>query len=143
MSSRKTLTERMSYRIARMGREVFMRDDFKDLGGYDQVGRVLRQLVAAGRLVRVGYGVYARAKRSSITGQPMLATRGGFAGVIREALDRLKARNKQFKAWFPSQAELDYNAGLTTQVPVNTVVTIKGRLSRKLAYRDMELLSAA
>jgi hypothetical protein len=32
--------------------DVFLRADFEDLGGYDQVGRVLRKIVREGRLVR-------------------------------------------------------------------------------------------
>ncbi len=141
--TRKTLETRISYRINRMKSEVFMRDDFKDLGGYDQVGRILRKFVRDGRLMRLGYGIYARAKLSSITGMPMLATAGGFVSVAREALDRLKSINKQFKGWEPSQSEQNYNAGRTTQVPANATFHLKGRLSRKLAYNGMRLLRAA
>jgi Transcriptional regulator, AbiEi antitoxin len=48
-------------RIDRKRGDVFLRADFEDLGGYDQVGRALRQLVRDGRLVKVGQGLYARA----------------------------------------------------------------------------------
>ncbi len=143
MKTRKTLESRISYRINRMKIEVLVRDDFEDLGGYDQVGRILRKLVSEGRLVRLGYGIYAKAKRSSITGKPMLAAKGGFISAVREALDRLKSINKQFKGWEPSQSELDYNAGRTTQVPANAVFKIKGRLSRNLSYNGMGMLRAA
>jgi hypothetical protein len=141
--TRKTLEACISYRINRMKSEVFVRDDFKDLGGYDQVGRILRKFVVGGRLVRLGYGIYARAKLSSITGKPMLATAGGFVGIVREALDRLNSLNKQFKGWEPSQSEQNYNAGRTTQVPANATFKIKGRLSRNLTYNGMRLLSEA
>ena len=36
-----------------------MRSDFRDLGGYDQVGRGLKRLADGDRLVRIGYGLYA------------------------------------------------------------------------------------
>ena len=143
LMSRKTLESRISYRVNRMNKEVFIRDDFKDLGDYDQVGRILRKLVSDGRLVRLGYGIYAKAKISSITGKPMLAMRGGFVSAAREALDRLKRLNKQFKGWEISQSELDYNAGRTTQVPANAVFRFKGRLSRNISYNGMSMSRAA
>ena len=40
-----SLEARVLRRIKRQRRAVFMREDFSDLGGYDQVGRVLRSLV--------------------------------------------------------------------------------------------------
>ena len=40
MAIKNTLEGKMTYRIKRSAEAVFMRRDFKDLGGYDQVGRV-------------------------------------------------------------------------------------------------------
>ena len=57
-------------RIARKRGDVFLRADFDDLGGYDQVGRALRKLVREGRLMKVGYGIYARARPSLLDGKP-------------------------------------------------------------------------
>ena len=37
---------------------MFLRADFDDLGGYDQVGRALRGLVQKGQLLKLGYGIY-------------------------------------------------------------------------------------
>ena len=53
----KTLEKRISYRIERGKNEVFIRKDFEDLSDYVQVGRVLRQLVSEGKLIRIGYGL--------------------------------------------------------------------------------------
>jgi hypothetical protein len=39
----KDLETRVLKRLARKRGDVFLRDDFSDLGGYGQVGRVLRQ----------------------------------------------------------------------------------------------------
>ena len=52
---------RMQKRLSRSKRYVFMRADFKDIAGYDQIGRVLRDLVESGELLKVGYGVYTKA----------------------------------------------------------------------------------
>ena len=65
------LEARVLKRIARKRGDVFLRADFRDLGGYDQVGRVLRGLVRNGQLLKVGYGVYTRAVKSPFSDKPM------------------------------------------------------------------------
>jgi hypothetical protein len=103
-------------------------------GGEDQVLRALRELVREGQLVRLGYGVYGRARRSKLSGQPMLAVADGFVGAARAALNKLGV------AWEPTEWERAYNEGRSTQVPVNAVVRIKGRFARRLGYRGNTLV---
>ena len=106
MPRKHTLREKMEQRIARKkGEDVFLTREFKTLGGEDQVLRVLRKLVDDGRLVRLGYGVYGRAIVSSLSGTQMLYSRDGFAGVARQALDKLGVK------WEPTEAERAYNEG--------------------------------
>src|SRR6266545_6270135 len=69
MNKYETLRYKISARIARKKDIVFLREDFADLGGYDQVGRILKNLVRAGKIIKIGYGLYAKAKKSSITGE--------------------------------------------------------------------------
>ncbi|MGD0959699.1 MAG: hypothetical protein ABSB19_07825, partial [Methylomonas sp.] len=64
MRRQKTLRERIEARIADKQEDVFLPREFSDLGGEDQVLRALRNLVRAGNLVRLGYGVYGRAIQS-------------------------------------------------------------------------------
>ena len=66
-----SLETRLLKRIDRKHGDVFLRADFDDLGGYDQVGRVLREVVRQGRLVRVGQGLYVRARPSMTSGEPV------------------------------------------------------------------------
>jgi hypothetical protein len=66
-----TLETKLLNRIERKRGDVFLRADFEDLGGYDQVGRALRKIEREGRLVRVGRGLYARARPSLTTGEPV------------------------------------------------------------------------
>ena len=135
MPRRLTLRERIEQRIARKkGEDVFLTREFTKFGGEDQVLRVLRSLVDDGRLVRLGYGVYGRAVVSRLSGKPMLYSREGFAGVARQALDKLGVE------WEPTEAERAYNEGRSTQVPVNPVVRVKGRFSRHLRYGKSELV---
>ncbi len=71
MRQPKTLREKIEERIARKRRDdVFLPREFRDLGGEDQVLRVLRSLVQEKRLVRLGYGVYGRAVVSRGAGAP-------------------------------------------------------------------------
>ena len=135
MPRRQTLRDKIERRIARKkGDDVFLTREFKALGGEDQVLRALRELVHDGRLVRLGYGVYGRAVVSRLSGKPMLYSRNGFAGVARQALDKLGVE------WEPTEAERAYNEGRSTQVPVNPVVRVKSRFSRQLRYRNTELM---
>ena len=52
--NRTSLEQRLEKRIARKRGDVFLREDFGDLGGYDQVGRALRKLVRKGQLLKLG-----------------------------------------------------------------------------------------
>lgn len=130
----KTLLEKIAARIARRrGEDVFLTREFSDLGGEDQVLRALRGLVRAGQLVRLGYGVYGRAFKSSLTGKPVLKSTDGFIGAARQALDKLGVN------WDLTEAQRAYNEGRSTQLPVNPVVRVKGRFSRHLRYGNSEL----
>jgi hypothetical protein len=117
-------------RIERKRGDVFLRADFEDLGGYDQVGRVLRKIVREGRLVRVGQGLYARARPSLTTGEPVPV---GGLGALKEALRRVGVKT------LPSQLEQAYNAGQTTQVPTGRVVGVTRRVRRKISYGGVSL----
>ena len=64
----------------------------------------------------------------------MLYSRGGFASVARQALDKLGVK------WDPTEAERAYNEGRSTQVPVNPAVRVRGRFSRRLRDGNTELV---
>jgi hypothetical protein len=129
-----TLRQRIETRIARRRDDAFLTREFLDLGGERQVLRALRELTDEGKLIRLGYGVYARAEVSSLTNKPMLAG-DGFGPVSRQVLNKLKV------PWEPTTAELAYNEGRSTQVPMTPRVRLppRSRFSRKLRYNTMEL----
>ena len=134
MRQQRTLRERIEERIARERRDdVFLPREFRDLGGEDQVLRVLRRLVREKRLVRLGYGVYGRAVISRLTGEALLYSPNGFLGAARQALTKLGV------TWEATEAERAYNEGRSTQVPVNPVVRVRGRFSRRLSDGNLEL----
>ena len=126
--SQKTLRDRVEALIARRGDDVFLTREFARLGGEDQVIRALRELVRDGQLVRLGYGVYARAERSKLSGRPILTARDGFVGASRDALTKLGVD------WETTEAERAYRERRSTQVPANAVVRVNGRFARRLGY---------
>jgi len=73
MKNNKTIESRIITRISRMKSNVSLRGDFIDLGGYDQVGRALRQLAQKGKILKIGYGLYAKARVSPLTGEALPA----------------------------------------------------------------------
>jgi len=125
-----TLETRLLKRIDRKRGDVFLRADFADLGGYDQVGRALRRLVGDGRLIKVGQGLYARARPSMTSGEPVPV---GGLGALKEALRRVGVET------LPSRLEQAYNAGQTTQVPTGRVVGVNRRVRRKIGYGSINL----
>ena len=126
MNRNSTLEQKIAKRISRKKSPVILRGDFDDLGGYDQVGRVLRILVAKGIILKIGYGLYARAKTSFLTGR--LVPEMGLPSLAREALQRLGIEMA------PSKLEKEYNAGKTTQVPTGRRIAVKSRIKRRIGY---------
>jgi hypothetical protein len=130
-----SLQDRIETRIAERGDASFLTREFADLGAERQVLRALAKTVTAGKLVRLGYGVYARAEPSPLSGQPMLAARQGFLDASREALTKLGV------SWEPAKWEQAYNTGRSTQVPLNAAVRVKNRkFARQLSYRGTPLV---
>jgi hypothetical protein len=132
---RLSLKSKVCTKISRSKREVFLRSDFKSLAGYDQIGRALRQLTSEGFLLKIGYGLYAKARPNRITGKPMLSAEGGFSQVAEEALSRLGVK------WQPSKTVLAYQAG-STQIPANAEVIVLDRFNRRIGTEKFELQMA-
>lgn len=82
---RETLEKQLLNRIDRKRGDVFLRADFANLGGYDQVGRALLRLVQQGRLLKIGYGLYSRSVKSPFDDRP-IPPKGLL--TLREALKR-------------------------------------------------------
>lgn len=131
MNGNKTIESRILKRIARRKSNVLMRKDFIDLGGYDQVGRALLQLIRKGIIVKIGYGLYAKTKISSLTGEPMLIE--PLPILAKKAMKRLGIKVS------PTTAELDYQAGKSTQVPTGRLIGVKSRINRKIGYKGTSI----
>lgn len=71
MTASTTVASRLKRILAESSEEVFVRAELASLGSAAQVGRALRSLIADGVLVRLGVGVYAKAKKSILSGAPI------------------------------------------------------------------------
>ena len=117
-----SLEERLEKRIARKRGDVFLRADFDDMGGYDQVGRALRKLGAQGaadedrlRSLHPRPAIIAHGQADADQRPPRAGGRSARASRRRDRADAL---------------EQDYNAGKTTQVPTGRVIAVRGRVRR-------------
>lgn len=122
-----TLKSKIKYRMSRSKSAVFVPSDFFDLSDRDQVGRVLRQLIEEEVIIKFGQGLFAKAKRSSLTGK--LIPIKPLPELAVEALTQ-----KLNVEVLSSKALQEYNSALSTQVPTGRVIAVKGRVSRKMAY---------
>jgi hypothetical protein len=137
MRKPKTAKQKVAEIVTRSTSDVFVPADFTkakpDTSEYDATLRAVRQLVREGVLVRLAYGVYARTRPSPITGKPMLAAPGGVDGAVRQALKKLNVK------WSEGRAVQDYNAGRSTQIPMNASLRVGTRFSRRFSYRGKEI----
>lgn len=121
-----TLEKKIQYRIKRRRDSVFLIADFTDLSDKFQVMRALKKLVDKQLVVKVGQGLYARARISTITSKPVPDE-----DIEIIAIEALKKLNVKV---YPSKYDRMYNEGISTQVPTGRVVAIKGRVSRKIGF---------
>jgi len=122
----KTL-DRIKRSVANRNDAVFLRGEFDLFGSPAQVGRALHQLVLGGALVRLGLGVYAKAKPSVLTGQPIPVR--PLEVLAPEALGKLGVAVR------PSRLAEEYNAGRSAQLPAGIVFNVgRRRIARKLSF---------
>jgi hypothetical protein len=124
---------RIARSIGRSKRDVFLRADFSHLGSPSRVTRAISELINKGKLVRLGYGVYAKAVPSAVTGKPI--PRKVLESLVIEALESLGIPVDL------GAARAAYATGSTDQVPMSvTVSTGSRRVSRKLKLGNREVI---
>jgi hypothetical protein len=122
---RLSVKDRMLRTIALRKGEVILRADFATMGSPSQISRALKALIKAGTIVRLGYGVYAKARPSTLSGKPV--PRVSLEELAQEALEKLGVVVQL------GRAQADYAQGKTPQIPVCTTVnTGPRRISRKI-----------
>lgn len=126
MESNQLLERKIENKINEIPYKVLLRKDFEQLGEYGKVGRVLKNLVSEGKIIKVGYGIYVKAKVSSISGKiiPQISLRE----IAIEALTRLGIEVVE------AESTTAYNEGQSTQVPTGRLIAVKNFTSRKIGY---------
>lgn len=118
--------------IQQSSSNIILRTDIATMASPRQISRCFKDLVEMGSLIKIGNGVYAKSYQSEILNKPIIQT--GFDQACKEALTKLGV------AWEPGSAEKAYNDGLSTQVPVRTVVRLKQRFRGQLKYGARKLI---
>jgi hypothetical protein len=120
---RLTVESRILERINRSKAAVFVPNDFRDIASYPQILRALKQLIGDKKIIRFGYGSYAKARMNKFDGNVYPARDWTF--LLMELWGKLKIK------WDYSAAVKDYNAGRSTQVPVKRLFVVGNRFARK------------
>lgn len=120
------LQERMLRSVKQRPGNVILRAEVSWMGSASQVTEALKALQTMGVLVRIGTGVYAKTRTSSVTGSHIPA--GSLETLATEALNKLGVKVQA------GCAATAYNANQTTQLPGSFVAnTGRRRISRKIA----------
>lgn len=113
--------------VARTRSPVVLRADLRGFGSSSQLSVVLKALQRQGVLVRIGTGVYAKAKLSVLSGKPIPAS-------PLEVLAPIALRKLGVEVQEP-RGTREYNSGRTTQVPTGLVVnTGRRRIARRIGF---------
>ena len=122
--------------IASRKGEVILRRELDKFGSKSQVTRAVADIVLEGGLVKIGYGVYAKAKINMFSGKP--TPRVVLEDIVDEAFKRLGIK------FVLGRAAREYNNRLTTQIPAHFVLDTGNRkisrtmliAGRKLRYEN-------
>lgn len=123
------LEKRIQYRIKKSKDAVFMLSDFLDLSDRDQIMRALRKLIQKSLIIKVGQGVYVKAEKSIINGDLIPV-------INLTEIGKIVAKKLKIKT-IPNKYELWYNEGKTTQVPTGYVISVLGRINRKIGFNGV------
>lgn len=122
-----TIEERLNRSINQCEDDVFVRGEFSQFGSRSQVSRALKKIVAEGKLVKLGVGIYAKAKRSVLDGSPIPVRTVDV--LASQALEKLGV------AVGPSRLTQAYNSGASTQIPAGTVLNTGDRkITRRIGF---------
>ncbi len=126
-----SLKDKIRYRIKRSKGSVFLVGDFDDLSGRDQILRALRALIQEQLILKIGKGVYVKARTSSISNEPVPTE-----NLRSTALELMKKLNVTV---LPTAAERAYNSKQSTQVPNAFIIGVNKRISRKLKFKNTQI----
>lgn len=126
-----TIEKQIISKIEKSSQSVFIRKDFENIGSYSHVSKVLKTLLEEKVLIKIGYGIYAKTKKCSLSGK--IIPEKPLMDLAKELLYRLDIKTIQ------TDYEKDYNEGKSTQIPTGRVIRIKGKFLRKISYNNINI----
>lgn len=131
--SKATVKDRIRASVRASREKVFLRGEFDRFGDYRQVSRAVRELVQDGLLVRVGHGVYGRARPSTLSGKSVPVETLMTIGL--ETLRKLGVNAE------PGPEARALRSGRSSQVPMLPIISVgKSRVSRKIGFGDKSVV---
>jgi len=128
-----TVKEKVIAKIKRSSSIVFLRKEFDRLGDYRQVSRAVNQVTASGILVKVGFGLYAKARPSTLDGKPVPTK--PLINIGLEVMHKIGVKadvGRDVKA---------LQKGLSNQVPMLPIINIgNARVSRKISVGKRQVV---
>ena len=129
------LRSQLLARVATEPDEVWVPNDFADLGNRHAIDKTLQRLVASGDLRRIDRGLYDRPRMNDLTGRPTVPD---YRAVIRAV-----TRRDQARALIDGMTAAN-ELGLTTAVPARIEVLVDARLKPiKLGNQEIHFRYAA
>ncbi len=128
-----TVKDRVIAKIKRSPSSVFLRKEFDRFGDYRQVSRAINQATASGMLVKVGFGLYAKARPSTISGKPVPTV-----PLLNIGLEVMKKIGVKADVGKDAMA---LREGRSTQIPMLPIINIgKARVSRKISVGSRQVV---
>jgi hypothetical protein len=127
-----TAKDRIAASIRASKDGVFLRSEFNRFGDCRQISRAISALIQEGLIVRMGYGVYARATISPLSGKPV--PKDSLVAIGLQAMKKLGVKADIGK---DDRALQD---GLSTQIPMSPVIAIgNARVTRKIGFGNRSI----
>ncbi|WP_396587749.1 hypothetical protein [Bermanella sp. R86510] len=124
--------DRLQRFVDRQSSPVVLRYELSGICSESQMNRLIKQACDEGFLIRVSRGVYVKARKSRVSGEPVPAVAGGFSQLVRLVLTRLGVEYVESDAWY------EYQAGRSNQIPANSVLYVARNCSRTIEFGGMK-----
>ncbi len=128
-----TVKDKVIAKIKRASSSVFLRKEFDRLGDYRQVSRAINEVVAIGLLVKVGFGLYAKARPSTLSGKPV-----PMAPLLNIGLEVMQKIGVKADV---GEDAVALREGRSTQIPMLPIINVgKARVSRKIVVGSRQVV---
>lgn len=126
------IERRLKLALTKLKDDVFLRQEFDRYASKSCVARGLSALTREGVLVKLGRGIYARGKPSTLTGRPIPSKPVEVLAPIALQKMGIKVR--------PSHYANAYNDGASTQIPAGISLNVgRSRVSRQIGFGSQKI----